>query len=201
MISQSLSIDIATCSYYYDLCRIGYSLGASIVWRFSVKNKFRHKTFERKNPWSLKNRYLWRDNSFGHHLRKRSTITALPLFLVILESIDCFFDLCPQISAMERFLVNHLFTLLAVPPEPVHAVCRARLFQDDADGVCETDGVMRCVRWKKEHLAFMDRYIAERSFVDHFEHHGALVLVEPFSSLVYVVIRPSIRTTDDLKNG
>lgn len=43
----------------------------------------------------------------------------------------------------------------------------------------------------------MDVDVAEFIVVDDFEQHGAFVLVEPFSSLVDVVVSALVRAADD----
>lgn len=70
MNSQSLSVDIATCSYY-DLCRIRYSLVASITWRFSAKHKLGHefvvKSMESQQSISTARPFLWAPSAQAPH--------------------------------------------------------------------------------------------------------------------------------------
>jgi len=95
-------------------------------------------------------------------------------------------------------LMHNLLAALAVPPHTVNGVFRSLLLEHDADGVGKADRVVGCVWREEEHVAFPDDDVSEDNTINHFEYHGALVLVEPLGRLVDVVIRPSVGATDDL---
>lgn len=94
--------------------------------------------------------------------------------------------------------MDNLLTLGAVPPHAVEGVWRTTLLEDDADGVGEADGVVGGVGGQQEHVALADDDVAELAVVDDFEHHGALVLVEPLWRLVDVVVGSGVGPADDL---
>ena len=100
---------------------------------------------------------------------------------------------------MERVLVHHRATNLAVPAQAVQADIGAGLLEDDADGGGEADGVVRRVGGQEEHFALADGDVAEVGVVvDDFEQHAALVLVKPLGGRVDVVVCAGVGATDDL---
>lgn len=62
---------------------------------------------------------------------------------------------------MERTLMHHATTNLAVPAQAVEASLGAGLLEDDADGVGEADGVVRRVGGQEKHFALADGDVAE----------------------------------------
>lgn len=90
--------------------------------------------------------------------------------------------------------------LLAVPAHAVEAVGGPALLDDEADRVGEAHGVVRRVARQEEHVALADHDVPEGPVrLDHLEHHGALVLVEPLGRLVDVVVCPGVGAAYDLR--
>jgi hypothetical protein len=58
---------------------------------------------------------------------------------------------------------------------------------------------VRRVTREEKHVTFAYDDVAEVSIVNDLEHHGALVLVEPFGGLVDVVVCAGIWATNNLK--
>ena len=90
---------------------------------------------------------------------------------------------------------------LAIPPQPVLALCGPGLLDYDAHRVGEADGVVWRVGWQEEHFAFTDGDVPVGAGVDDFEEHAAAVLVEPFAGLVDVVVCSGVGAADDLVGG
>jgi len=98
---------------------------------------------------------------------------------------------------MEGSLIYNRAAFQAVPAEPIEGFLWSRLLDHDADGVGESDRVVRGVWWKQEHLSFIDYEISELALVDNLEHHRAFVLVEPFGRLVDMVVSSSVWTSNN----
>ena len=58
---------------------------------------------------------------------------------------------------------------------------------------------MRRIRGQQEHLTFANVDIAKLPIIYSLEQHGTFVLIEPFGCLVYMIIGPLIRATNDLQ--
>ena len=144
---------------------------------------------------------FWLHHSPRHHIHDLPTILTLPLLFIPLKPLHRLLNLRPQIGAMETRLVHYLATILAIPPQRVHTVRRPRLLKHNAYGVGEADGVVRGIGREEKHLAFPDRDVAVLGLVDHFEEHGAAVLVEPFGGRVDVVVCAGVGAADDLWGG
>lgn len=102
---------------------------------------------------------------------------------------------------MKRSLADNVPAGLVrtVPPHAIHRVIRSLLLQDDAHGVCEAHGVVRCVARKQEHVALADDDVFEVAVVDDLEHHGATMLVEPLGRGVDVVVCSGVGTAYNLR--
>lgn len=124
-----------------------------------------------------------------------SAVLALSPLLTIPERIYSLLDLCAQIRAMEGRLIHYLVTIRAIPAQTIHGGLWPVLFQHDAHGVGKPYGIVGRVGRQQEHLAFADDDVSELALVDNFQSHGALILVEPFSGLVDVVIGARVRTS------
>ena len=94
--------------------------------------------------------------------------------------------------------MDDLLAVLAVPPHAIDGIRGTLLLQHDTDRVGEPYRVVRGVARQKKHLALADDDVPEVPVVDHLEHHGALVLVEPLGSLVDVVVGAGVGAADDL---
>jgi hypothetical protein len=57
---------------------------------------------------------------------------------------------------------------------------------------------MRDVWGEEKHFAFSDKDVTEIAAVNYLEKHIALILIEPFRRLVYMVIGPLIWSTNNL---
>lgn len=102
---------------------------------------------------------------------------------------------------MESCLVDDFSVVLAIPSQPVSALLRPGLFENDADGVGEAHGIVRSVWGQEEHFALPDGDVSMFSIIHDLEKHGTAVLIEPFGSFVEVEIGAGIGTTDDLQEG
>lgn len=71
------------------------------------------------------------------------------------------------------------------------------LLEHDPDRIGKPARVMRRVPGQQEHLPFPDDDVAAFTVLDDLEHHGALVLVEPFFGLVDVEVGPRVGSADD----
>lgn len=125
-------------------------------------------------------------------------LTLSPL-LTLLEVVNRFLNLRAQVRAVEASLIHYLVATRAIPAQPIYRSFWSVLFQHYAYCVGEADGVVRCIGWEEEHLAFADDDVSEFSFVDDFEHHGTFVLVEPFRRFVDVVVGSCIGSSYDLE--
>lgn len=100
---------------------------------------------------------------------------------------------------MKRSLIDNRITTLAVPPQFILAFRRARLFENDADGIREPHRVVRGVGRQKEHFAFADGDVPKGAIVlDYLQQHRAAVLVKPFGRFVDVVVGSSVGAPHDL---
>lgn len=99
---------------------------------------------------------------------------------------------------MESSLVNNLLAPSAVPSHLVERRGRTSLLDYEADRVGEADGIVGCVAGEEEHVALADDDVFELAIVDDLEHHGALVLVEVFGSLVDVVVCSGVGPANNL---
>jgi len=98
---------------------------------------------------------------------------------------------------MKSGLVDDRMAIRAVPPESVQTGLGSTLLKHYADGIRESNRVVRRVGRQEEHVALADDNVAEGAIIDDFEHHGALVLVEPFGRLINVVVGAGVWPADD----
>lgn len=118
--------------------------------------------------------------------------------LVLLSSIllDDRCQLSSQINAMERLLPHNLLALFAVPTKTVNGFSGSVTLNHNAHRVGESNWVVRRIGWQEEHLSFLDGEILELAVIHDLEEHVALVLIEPFLSLVDVVVCPGVGSSD-----
>lgn len=138
----------------------------------------------------------------GAGLRSRlgqdTAAATAPLVVVFLEVVDGHLDLRAEVGAEESGLVDDVAAFGAVPAHSVEDAGGATLLEDEADGVGEADGIVRCVAGEQEHVALADDDVAEFAVVDDLERHGALVLVEPLGGRVDVVVGAGVGPAYDL---
>lgn len=136
---------------------------------------------------------------FWYRIGDRAAFLTLPIFLGRHECLDGSLDLGAEIRAVKGGLVHDFAALLTVPAHAVDSALRPLLLKYHADGVSEAYGVMRRVSRQQKHVALPNNNVPKLAIVNDLQHHSALVLVEPLRSLVNVVVRPGVGTTDDLE--
>lgn len=133
----------------------------------------------------------------GLPIRNLSAFLTSPRLLVVLELLYRSLDLRPQIRTMESSLVHHFLAASTIPSHPINCSLRSLLFQNNPHGVCESNRVVRSIGRQQEHFPFTNDDVPESGGRVHdFEHHGALVLIEPLGRLVDVVIRAGVGPAD-----
>lgn len=97
--------------------------------------------------------------------------------------------------------MNDIVALVAVPAQRVYGVFGARLFQHNADCICETNGIMRGVCGQEEQGILVDRNVDWGVRVGRgihgLEEHRAFVLIEELGGGVDMVVSAGIGTTND----
>jgi hypothetical protein len=116
--------------------------------------------------------------------------------------VDDFLQLLLHITAQEGLLVHNPSANRAVPPKNIVDRIRAcaSSFDNYPESVRESLRGMRNSARKEEHGALLDRNIPEgrgsSGFVNDFEHHAAANLIEPLFSLIDVIIRSVIGSSN-----
>lgn len=102
--------------------------------------------------------FLWMLSSRRRRRRVTNcpTILARPQVDVGLELKNCVLDLGAQVCAVERGLMDLGIAVLAIPSEVVERLVRPLLFDHQAGGVGEPDGVVGGVGGQQEHLTLVD---------------------------------------------
>jgi hypothetical protein len=138
--------------------------------------------------------FLW------HYIANLTTTLTLPRVHVLLECVDRFLELGTQIDAMEGLFVDLGSAILAIPPQPVQGLGRSFLLQDDANGIGEPDRVVGSVCRKQKHITFVDMDVPELvgGRIDGFKEHGSLILIEPLSRLIDMIVGSRIWTAHNL---
>lgn len=133
-----------------------------------------------------------------NRVRQLAALRANPFLIIGFEIIDGLLDLGAQISAMECSFIYECPIILAIPSQTVFTLRWTRLLYNNANRICKADWVMGDFWRKQKHLALANGEITERALIDNPEKHRATILVEPFGSLVDMIVGPSVGSANDL---
>lgn len=90
-----------------------------------------------------------------------------------------------------------LAAVLAIPPQAIQTTFRSGLLNDNADGIREPHGIMRCIRRQQEQLSLIDVNVLELALLHRLQQHATFVLVEELGRLVDVVVGASVGAADN----
>lgn len=106
-------------------------------------------------------------------------------------------ELRRYILKLEVFLVKFRIAVFAEPEQAVEFAYPTLAFDDEADGVCSADRIVRNTRRKEEHLAFPDRHLDRFAVLLYLHFDVAFELVKKLLAFVPVIVFPRIRSADD----
>lgn len=149
-------------------------------------------------------RFVWICNRArrGCPVGQRAALFTRPVLCAAAKRLDSRLDLCAQVRAVEGGLVydGPALGLGAVPTHAIRGRGGPPLLQHNSHGVGKAHRIVGCIGRQQEHVALADDDVAEAAVgVNNLEHHGTLVLVEPFGRLVDVVVGAGVGATDDLQ--
>lgn len=137
---------------------------------------------------------LANDRRRFHH---RAAYLAGPTIFGAVEPFENALELRGDVFELKVLFVELRVAVFAKPKEPVEFALTAFALDDEADGVCTADRIVRNARRQKEHLALADRHFDRLAVLLNLHLYIAFKLVEKLFALVPMIVLARVRAADD----